>query len=171
MDSTATFPYAAQVSDRAQSDQLLGPLLDLLARRLRGAAEAELVAFRLRPRHVIGLTVLRDSGEQSQADLAEALGIDPTNVVALLNELESEGFVERRRSPADRRRHTVVLTPRGARRLTEIECALAGLEHRMFSALDSDEQATLHRLLQRATAVTAGGPETPPGACTENGTC
>lgn len=159
------------MSDGAQQEQLLGPLLDLLARRLRGAAETELTAFGLRPRHVIGLTLLRGSGEQSQADLAEALGIDPTNVVALLNELESAGLVERRRSPADRRRHTVVLTPRGVQRLTEIESALAGLEHRMFAALDGDEQATLHRLLQRATAVTAGGPETPPGACTENGTC
>ena len=149
------------MSDTPAPDQLLGPLLDLLARRLRGAAEAELIAFNLRPRHVVGLTLLRDFGASSQAGLAEALGIDPTNVVALLNELETAGLVERRRSTEDRRRHTVVLTSAGARRLAEIETALAGLEHRLFAALDSDEQATLHGLLQRAAAVTGGttGPD------------
>lgn len=155
----------ALVSDTPAPDQLLGPLLDLLARRLRGAAEAELTAFDLRPRHVIGLTLLRDFGEHSQAGLAEALGIDPTNVVALLNELEKAGLIERRRSPEDRRRHTVVLTPAGARRLAEIETALAGLEQRLFGALDSDEQATLHGLLQRAAAVTAGTTASPALGC------
>ncbi|KWX57178.1 MarR family winged helix-turn-helix transcriptional regulator [Mycobacterium sp. NAZ190054] len=159
------------MSEGVQRDQLLGPLLDLLARRLRGAAEVELAAFQLRPRHVVGLTLLRDFGEHSQAGLAEALGIDPTNVVALLNELESTGLVERRRSPADRRRHTVVLTPEGADRLAEIENALAGLEQRLFSALGIDEQATLHRLLQRAAAVTGGGPEVPAEGCAEDQRC
>ena len=88
-------------------------MLDLLTRRVRNAAEVELEAFELRPRHVVGLTLLRDYGEHSQADLTESLGIDPTNVVALLNELEAAGLVERRRSPQDRRRHTVVVDPRG----------------------------------------------------------
>lgn len=156
------------MSETAAHDQLLGPLLDLLARRLRSAAEAELSAFDLRPRHVIGLTLLRDFGEHSQAGLAATLGIDPTNVVALLNELESAGLVERRRSPEDRRRHTVVLTPAGEKRLAEIECVLARLEHELFAALDSDEQTTLHRLLQRAAAVTGGATASPIVACTEN---
>lgn len=153
------------MSETAAHDQLLGPLLDLLARRLRSAAEVELSAFNLRTRHVIGLTLLRDFGEHSQAGLAATLGIDPTNVVTLLNELESAGLVERRRSPEDRRRHTVVLTTAGDKRLAEIECALAGLEHRLFAALDSDEQATLHGLLQRAAAVTGGTTGSPALGC------
>lgn len=136
-------------------EQLLGPLLDLVVRRLRAEAESQLVAFGLRHRHVIGLTVLRDFGERSQADLAEALGIDPTNVVTLLNELESADLVERRRSPHDRRRHIVALTPTGQQRLAEIEAALAGLERRLFAALDCEERATLHGWLQRVAVATA----------------
>lgn len=160
------------MTDSPRRDQLLGPLLDLLARRMRGAAEVELAAFGLRPRHVIGLTLLRDFGEHSQASLAEALGIDPTNVVALLNELESAGFVERRRAPEDRRRHTVVLTAAGEKRLAEIETVLAGLEHRLFAALDSDEQAALHGLLQRAAAATGGTVGSPAlGCAAENESC
>lgn len=146
-------------------DQLMGPLLDLLARRLRGAAEAELAAFDLRPRHVIGLTLLRDFGEHSQAALAASLGIDPTNVVALLNELESTGLIERRRSPEDRRRHTVVLTPAGAERLAEIENALARLEHRLFAAMETEEQTALYSLLQRAASATGGSHGAPGSGC------
>jgi DNA-binding MarR family transcriptional regulator len=146
----------------AGSDQLLGPLFDLLTRRIRNAAEAELQTFGLRPRHVVAMTLLRDHGERGQSEFAEALGIDPTNLVALLNELEGLDFVERRRAPQDRRRHTVVLTDAGVRRLGEVEHALGGIENRMFSALADDERATLYRLLQRAAAGAAGCAEAVP---------
>src|SRR5262245_36593383 len=96
--------------------QLAGPLLDYLARRIRAEAELEFRQFDLRARHVIALTLLRDFGERNQSDLAEALGIEPTNVVILLNDLESSGLVERRRSTGDRRRHIVLLTDTGRRK-------------------------------------------------------
>ncbi|CAN3130955.1 MarR family winged helix-turn-helix transcriptional regulator [Mycobacterium sp. smrl_JER01] len=159
------------MSAGAQSELLLGPLLDLVLRRLRGAAEIEIAKVGLRTRHIIALTLLRDFGEQSQAGLAESLGIDPTNVVALLNDLESAGLVERRRSPQDRRRHTVVVTGPGVDRLAQAETALAALEHRMFAALEPDELSALHALLQRAATVTAGGPEFPVvPSCAADGT-
>ena len=66
---------------------LSAPLLVHLARRMQTDADAELVSSGLRARHVIALTLLRDHGEQNQSDLAATLGLDPTNVVALLNEL------------------------------------------------------------------------------------
>src|SRR5258708_5079299 len=115
-------------------DQLVGPFMDYLARRLRSDCETELAAFDVRPRHVIVLTLLRDFGERSQSDLAEALGIDPTNLVALLNDLESSYLVGRRRSAADRRRHTVSLTPLGGQRLDDIEHVLAAAEKRLLAA-------------------------------------
>lgn len=148
-----------QVGDRARQDLLLGPLLDLVLRRLRGAVETEVAKVGLRTRHISALTLLREFGEQSQAGLAESLGIDPTNVVSLLNDLESAGLVQRRRSPQDRRRHTVVLTPDGVTRLAEAETALVTVEHRLFAALSHDELTALHELLQRAAKVTAGGSE------------
>ncbi len=122
---------------------LAGPLLVHLARRMQTEAEAELASSGLRPRHVIALTLLRDHGEQNQSDLAATLGLDPTNVVALLNELEADDLIERRRSPADRRRHTVSLTAAGRRRLTDAEHLLTGVERRVLSSLTPEEQATL----------------------------
>lgn len=116
-------------------------------------AEAELASSGLRSRHVVALTLLRDLGEQNQSDLAATLGLDPTNVVALLNELEAADLIERRRSPQDRRRHTVSLTATGRRRLTEVEHLLAGVERRVLSSLSPDEHATFYKLLQRATTT------------------
>lgn len=131
---------------------LSAPLLVHLARRMQTEAETQLVAFGLRARHVIALTLLRDLGDQNQSDLSATLGVDATNVVALLNELEADGLIERRRSAVDRRRHTVSLTPAGAKRLSEIEDLLSGVEKRVLSSLTSAEQSEFYRLLQRATA-------------------
>lgn len=147
------------MTDQPRHELLLAPLLDLVLRRLRGAADIEVAKVGLRTRHIIALTLLRDFGEQNQSDLADSLGIDPTNVVALLNELESADLVQRRRSPADRRRHTVLLTDAGAQRLGEAEAVLVTLEHRMFAGLTQTELADLHGLLQRAATVTGGQPD------------
>ena len=146
------------MSTRPRQELLLGPLLDLVLRRLRGAAEAEVAKVGLRTRHIIALTLLRDFGEQGQAGLAESLGIDATNVVALLNELEADGLVERRRAATDRRRHIVVVTEAGGARLAEAETALVALEQRLFAGLELSELTSLHDLLQRAATVTAHVP-------------
>jgi DNA-binding MarR family transcriptional regulator len=129
-----------------------GPLLDLIARRIRAEAESEIATFNLRPRHVIALTLLQLVGEQSQSDLGEALRIDRTNLVGLLNDLEEAELIERRRSPQDRRRHMVSLTVSGIRRLAELELALADAEQRVIGVLDSEQQATLHALLEQVIA-------------------
>jgi DNA-binding MarR family transcriptional regulator len=131
---------------------LSGPLLVHLARRMQTEADVELAAFGLRARHVVALTLLRDLGEQNQSDLSATLGMDATNVVALLNELEADDLVQRRRSPQDRRRHTVALTDTGRARLKEIEDLLAGVEQRVFDPLTPEEQQTLYALLARTTA-------------------
>ena len=115
-------------------------------------AESELGRHGLRPRHLVALTLLRDHGGLSQQDLATALQIDKTNLVGLLNDLESDGLLARRRSPDDRRRHIVELTPAGIDRLNDTEAALVAVEDDVLGALDADERETLYRLLQRATS-------------------
>jgi MarR family transcriptional regulator, lower aerobic nicotinate degradation pathway regulator len=67
----------------------------------------------LRPRHLIGLKLLSEQGPAGQQGLADALCLDPSNVVVLLNELEERGLITRRRDPADRRRHIVELSSLG----------------------------------------------------------
>jgi DNA-binding MarR family transcriptional regulator len=127
-------------------------LLHHLARLSRVRAESALTPIGLRPRHLLALTVLRDHGGATQQALASTLQIDRTNLVGLLNELESAGLIVRRRTDEDRRRHVVDLTDAGRAKLSEAECALAAAEDAVFSALDAEQRETLYRLLQQATA-------------------
>jgi DNA-binding MarR family transcriptional regulator len=131
-----------------------GALLGQLARRLQSRSESVLKPLGLRPRHLIALTVLRDQGGSSQQDLAKTLEMDGTNVVGLLNDLEAENLIERRRSPVDRRRHVVELTDVGAKLLARAEFALAAVEDEVFSGLSEDQRETLYTLLQQATNKT-----------------
>jgi MarR family transcriptional regulator, lower aerobic nicotinate degradation pathway regulator len=126
-------------------------LLDHLARLTRLRGESALAPLGLRPRHLVALTVLRDHGSPTQQALAAALRTDRTNLIGLLNELETDGLILRRRSSEDRRRHIVELTDDGAARLTQAEAALAAAEDEVLSALDADQRETLYSLLQQAT--------------------
>ncbi len=110
----------------------------------------------LRPRHFVALTLLRDSGEVTQQGLAEVLALDSTNVVGVLNELEDQGLVERRRVPSDRRRHVVALTETGRERLAAVEVALTAAETEVLAALSPAQRAQLAELLHLAVEGLSG---------------
>jgi DNA-binding MarR family transcriptional regulator len=153
LTNSRTLSGIAELPVIDQPPRRAGALLDLLSRRMRALGQAALESTGLRPRHVIALTVLRDQGERSQADLAGTLQLDRTNLVGLLNELEADGLIERRRSPEDRRRHTVVVTDSGRERLARAEFALSAAEDVVFGALTAKQRETLYELLHRAAAA------------------
>lgn len=132
-----------------------GALLDQLARRMRLRAESTLAPLGLRPRHLVALTVLRDNGGSTQQALSTTLQIDRTNLVGLLNELEGDKLIERRRSGEDRRRHIVELTTAGANRLAKAEFALAAVEEDVLGGLDDEQREVLYGLLLQANSAHA----------------
>ena len=136
------------------------PLIVHLARMGRRAADASAEEGGLRHRQLITLTLLSSRGAMSQQALGEVLGLDPSNVVGLLNDLEGRGLTIRRRDPADRRRHIVELSPDGEAALAAAQVRLAGVEDELLHALTPQERATLHGLLVRA--VGADRPECNP---------
>jgi DNA-binding MarR family transcriptional regulator len=123
--------------------------------RVRG--EAALEPLGLRARHLVALTVLRNQRGSTQQALATTLRIDRTNLVGLLNELEADGLIARRRSSEDRRRHIVELTAAGARQLADAEFALAAAEGEVLGALDPAQRELLYGLLQQAMSEPALG--------------
>jgi DNA-binding MarR family transcriptional regulator len=127
-------------------------LLDYLARRMRLRAESALAPLGLRSRHLVALTVLREGGDSTQQALSTTLQIDRTNLVGLLNELEADKLIERRRSSEDRRRHIVEITAAGTNLLANVEAALAAVEDEVLSGLDDEQRETLYSLLQQATS-------------------
>jgi DNA-binding MarR family transcriptional regulator len=138
---------------RATFESQSMPLIVHLARMGRRAADASAEPGGLRQRQLIALTVLSNRGAVSQQVLGEVLGLDPGNVVGLLNDLEQRGLTTRRRDPADRRRHIVELSPGGKTALRAAQARLAGVEDEILHALNPEERATLHQLLVRAVGA------------------
>jgi DNA-binding MarR family transcriptional regulator len=126
-------------------------LINHLARVARRRSESALEPTGLRPRHLVALTILRERGAMPQVALGEALRLDPTNLVGLLNELEQASLLERRRDPLDRRRHIVELSDPGHTELANAERTLASVQDQVLAGLDEDERAALHALLLRAS--------------------
>ncbi|CAM2832490.1 MarR family winged helix-turn-helix transcriptional regulator [Prescottella defluvii] len=124
---------------------------ELAGIRLRGA----LAVTGLRSRQAMTLLHL-GHGSIGQRQLADAMGVDPSQLVAILNDLESAGLAERRRDPADRRRHIVEITPEGARTVTRIEQALGDADAELFAELSDEESAALQALLERVRVNGAG---------------
>ena len=103
-------------------------------------------------RQLMLLSYLRAGAPAPQQQLCESLWLDPNNCVLLLNELEEMGYVERRRDPADRRRHMVDITDEGRVALERAERAQEEIGDELLSALSDEERATLRSLLSRAVA-------------------
>jgi DNA-binding MarR family transcriptional regulator len=127
----------------------LGFLLARHGRIMNTRLRQALDSSGLSPRHAVLLCRLDDSGPLSQQDLIDILSIDASGLVAVLNDLERAGLAERRRDPADRRRHIVEITAEGKRAVASIEVAVADVEQEAFAGFSSDELQQLHALLSR----------------------
>jgi MarR family transcriptional regulator, lower aerobic nicotinate degradation pathway regulator len=97
----------------------------------------------------IVLKQLQALGACSQGELADALGIDYSNLASVTGELYRRGMVERDRDPADRRRYVVELTEAGREMLADADKAIGEDEEGMLSALDEAEREQLWELLRR----------------------
>ena len=103
--------------------------------------------FGIRPRHVAALIELRDHGELSQQSLCGQLHLDPTNLVAILNDLEQRRYATRRRDPQDRRRHIVQVSKTGLAVIDKVSEVMDGVEDDLLDGLEPAEREQLSGLL------------------------
>ena len=133
-------------------EELVASATFLLKRLGFAAKERAMEAYErtgLHPYHHAVLLVLAEGSRETQGSIADALGYDRGQLVGLLDELEEEGLVERRRDPNDRRRHTVRITPDGKRALRRLRALARQIEDDFLAPLTDDERMTLHALLLR----------------------
>jgi len=95
------------------------------------------------------LASLADEGAASQAELSRRTGIDPSDVVAAVNDLEARRFVTRKRDPADARRNVVALTRTGRAELTRLDSVVADIQDRFLAPLSDAERRQLQRILAK----------------------
>ncbi|MEE1759748.1 MarR family winged helix-turn-helix transcriptional regulator [Streptomyces sp. SP18BB07] len=119
--------------------------------RMGRVAETELrqalaeKGLKLSHAHVLGLLAERE--RVSQQALLEELRVDPSVLVTVLNGLEENGLVTRRRDPADRRRHVVEISDLGTELVTQADSAVRAAEAKLFADLDEQDVTVLRRLL------------------------
>ncbi len=141
-------------------------LISQLARGMRRRIEQAIEPLGLRPRELHALQHLRERGPSPQQTLVELLGIDATNLVAILNSLDTAGLIERRRDRTDRRRAIIELSPSGAQLLADLDRALLEIDAEVFAPLTITERRTLNGLLARTVEHIATDCSQPPdGAC------
>jgi DNA-binding MarR family transcriptional regulator len=98
------------------------------------------------------LSLLEEDPRETQAQIADALGYDRSHLVGVLDDLEARGLIERRRDPADRRRHLVSLTPDGKQAVAKLRVVARKVDDEFFAALDAEERTQLTGLLTRIAA-------------------
>lgn len=106
-----------------------------------------LAKWDLRPSQFGALMSLAELGSTSQHELGRLMGVDPRNLVPILDLLEKRRLLERKPNPKDRRRHSVKLTATGRSLLTELQKTGVAVEREMLSELSRGEQRTLRQLL------------------------
>src|SRR5262245_65117642 len=95
------------------------------------------------------LRAIADAPGRSQQALSAQLGLLPSRLVTLVDELETEGLVERRRNPQDRRHHALHVTPQGEERLKALGRQARAHGESLLEPLSERERATLGRLLRK----------------------
>jgi DNA-binding MarR family transcriptional regulator len=126
-----------------------GFLLARLGHELKTRSIAEFERAGLNPYSYSVLALLDEGACRSQATIAESLRVDRSQVVGLLDDLEEQGLVVRRRDHQDRRRHVVSVTPAGRRALTRCRAIVRELEDEFLAPLDEADRTALHGLLLR----------------------
>lgn len=145
------------------------------ARKLSKGAVEEMIGFRFRriqnemsrrfkqriaradvnPGMFSALALIKANAGLSQSELAAEIGMDRATVVALLDSLESNGWARRTRDAGDRRRHSLSITPQGAKELAKLEQLARENEETIRAALGPKGLADLGKLLDRIDAALA----------------
>lgn len=134
----------------------LGPLAAMLHHALRDAQaqvqddlQASFAAEEMRALPYAILVVLARNPGLRQIQVGFALGIQPTNLVPLIDGLEKRGLAERRVVPGDRRARGLFLTRLGAETLARLEARAAAHEARLAERLGPGGREQLLALLRR----------------------
>jgi MarR family transcriptional regulator, transcriptional regulator for hemolysin len=141
---------ATSPSANVEVAEFAGQLFFRLWRASHTRIAAALESVGLTPALFALLNVLGAREGAMQQQLGSAMGVDPSTMVALIDELEATGLAKRRPHPTDRRARTVALTPKGRRVLERARRMAMQVEDEVLHGLTAAERRELLTLLRRA---------------------
>ncbi len=137
---------------------LIGRDFYLAHRYARAATNRALRAHHVDLRHLAVLGHLAEAGPAAQRTLVDRLQMDKSSMVYVVDELERQALVTRRRDAQDRRRYAVEITAEGRTRLADATTTAARTMADLTTPLSPADQQQLHALLTRFIEH-AGGTE------------
>jgi DNA-binding MarR family transcriptional regulator len=142
--------------ERADGELDLGALAGFVGYHLRVAQvaayrefESRLTGLGMAPRFLGLLMLIEANAGAPQSRLAEAIHLDRSSLVPILDKLEADGLVERRASTVDRRLKSVWLTRAGEKLLGKLKPLAEAHEARLVAGFTSREREQLIELLAR----------------------
>lgn len=137
----------------ASREVRIGGLLHLAHRRARVGTNAALAAHGIDLRHLGVLGHLAATGPVTQRGLIDALQMDKSTMVHVLDHLERLGLAERRPARGDRRANAVHLTPAGADRLEAAAATADRAMKAMLAGMSGGDQDRFAALLESFAAT------------------
>jgi MarR family transcriptional regulator for hemolysin len=126
----------------------LGWLLARASHALSDELTAALEAVGISPRGQCLLATAM-TGEFTQTELAQAIGLDKTTMVVTLDHLELDGLAVRRPSPTDRRVRVIEVTDAGKRKVAEGKAVVERVQAEVLEKLPASERRALRSALER----------------------
>jgi len=161
--------YGFQVTDDQRppehrgASQRLGFLLSQVGGYAAGSFADRLSALSLQPSDVGVLRLIAGERGMSQQTLAGRLGVGPSRVVVLIDELEEKGLVIRQRSLRDRRSYELQLTEAGQAVMGRMREIGSAHENEITNVFTPEERTTLAALLAKIAASHDLTPNVHPG--------
>jgi DNA-binding MarR family transcriptional regulator len=157
------FKFAPTMSSRTQRPTGAAFLLAQLGAHAADRFAARIAHLEITPAHAGILRFIARVPGSNQQSLARFLGVLPSRMVLLIDQLAKRGLVERRRSTRDRRHSELVLTQKGKRTLEKLSKLAIAHEADLCGALTREERETFARLGRRIVAHQGLTPDVHPG--------
>jgi MarR family transcriptional regulator, transcriptional regulator for hemolysin len=138
--------------EASETSQTLSRNLSWMLKQASYALSTELVAalapLKVSPRayHVLAVA---QTGEHTQTELAQLVGLDKTTMVVTIDELEEAGLAKRLPSSQDRRARVITVTKAGQRKVAEGRKIMARVEDEVLATLPPGERTGLLDALNR----------------------
>jgi DNA-binding MarR family transcriptional regulator len=138
--------------------EFAGQLFFRLWRATHTQTAAALQSIGLTPPLFAVLNYLQAHDGAIQQQIGSAMGIDPSTMVSLVDQLEGAGLANRRPHPQDRRAREVLITQKGRQTLTRARELAEEVEGDVLQGLSAGERRQLVMLLRKAFAAAPAQP-------------